>query len=198
MPVRSSLILRLFSLESSLQCAKENLDFHEKKLEQLKQEYDKVKILLQQTNTARSKRAKNPTDFDMINSASNSTRYRRRKECADILNYIHGGEEAAILGAWDFVASSASRNLMDKLIGNYKRGKYLEGVFGKAVGDFGKSEEALKQAVAMKYQNFLSRRKFKLICKTQSSVFNAEKEVCLSQNTIAFSLVVTLYFTARG
>ena len=71
---------------------------------------------------------------------------------------------------------------MDKLIGSYKRGKYLEGVFGKAVSDFSNSEEALKQAVAMKYENFLSRRKFKLICKTQRSVFNAEKEIWLPRN----------------
>ena len=28
------------------------------------------------------------------------------------------------------------------------------------------SPEAVKQAIATKYQNFLSRRKFKLVCKT--------------------------------
>ena len=39
---------------------------------------------------------------------------------------------------------------MDKLIASYKRGKYLQGVFGKAVKDFNYSEEAIKQAVAMK------------------------------------------------
>ena len=115
----------------------------------------------------------------MIYDGSNSTRFQRRKESADILNYIHGGEEAAILGAWDFIESNASKDVMDKLIGSYKRGKYLEGVFGKAVSDFSNSEEALKQAVAIKYKNFLSRRKFKLICKTQSSVFNAHKEIWL-------------------
>ena len=165
-----------------MQVTKENLVFHQKKVEQLKQEFDKLKILLQQTNTARSKRAKNPTTSSVIYDGSNSTRYRRRKESADILNYIHGGEEAAILGAWDFVASTAPKDIMDKLIGSYKRGKYLEGVFGKAVSDFSNSEEALKQAVAMKYKNFLSRRKFKLICKTQSSVFNAVKEIWLPRN----------------
>jgi len=34
----------------------------------------------------------------------------------------------------------------------------------------------------MKYQAFLSRRKFQLICKTQSSVFNAEQDVWLPRN----------------
>ena len=61
----------------------------------------------------------------MIYDGSNSTRYQRRKESADILNYIHVGEDAAILGAWDFVASNASKDIMDKLIGSYKH------IFGK-------------------------------------------------------------------
>ena len=68
---------------------------------------------------------------------------------------------------------------MEKLISSYKRGRFLQGVFGKAMKEYGSSEEALKQAVSMKYQAFLSRRKFQLICKTQSSVFNAEKDVWL-------------------
>jgi hypothetical protein len=187
-----NLIVNWFSLEISLQVAKENTEFHEKKVEQLKQQYDKLKVLLQQTNTARSKRAKNPTTSAMINNAFNSTRYRRRKESADILNYLHGGEEAAILGAWDFIAAYASKDIMDKLIGSYKRRKYLEGVFGKAVNDFSNSEEALKQAVALKYKNFLSRRKFKLICKTQSSVFNAEKEIWVPRNIKCLDSDITL------
>ena len=170
-----------FCLETALGEMEEKVEFEEKKLEQLRQEYNKLKVLLQQTHTARAKRAKNPTNSEMIYNASNSTRYRRRKESADILIYIHGGEEAAIIGAWDFLASNASKDVMDKLIGSYRRGKYLEGVSGRAVTDFNNSEEALKQAVALKYKNFLSRRKFKLICKTQNSVFN-DKEIWLPRN----------------
>lgn len=55
-------------------------------------------------------------------------------------------------------------------------------VFGRAVKEYSYSEEALKQAVSTKYQAFLSRRKFKLICTTQSSVFNAELDVWLPRN----------------
>lgn len=55
-------------------------------------------------------------------------------------------------------------------------------MFGKAIKGFSNSEGALQQAVAMKYQAFLSRRKFQLICKTQSSVFNAEQDVWLPRN----------------
>jgi len=99
-----------------------------------------------------------------------------------MLQYIHGGEEGAILGAWDLIGAYATKETMDKLIACYKRGKYLQGVFGKAVKDFNNSEEALKQAVAIKYQNYLSRHKFKLVCKTQSSVYDAEQEVRLPRN----------------
>ena len=71
---------------------------------------------------------------------------------------------------------------MEKFIGSYKRGSFIQGVFGRAMKEYGNSEEALKQAVAMKHQAFFSRRKFNLICKTQSSVFNAEKDVWLPRN----------------
>ena len=39
----------------------------------------------------------------------------------------------------------------------------------------------LKQAVALKY-NFLSLRKFNLLCKTQSEAFDADQEVWVSHN----------------
>ena len=55
-------------------------------------------------------------------------------------------------------------------------------MFGKAVKGFSNSEWTLKQAVAMKYQAFLSRRKFQLICKTQSPVFNADQDGWLPRN----------------
>jgi len=42
----------------------------------------------------------------------------------------------------------------------YKRGLFLQGIFGRDLKEFGNSEEALKQAVAIKYQAFLSGRKF--------------------------------------
>ena len=45
---------------------------------------------------------------------------------------------------------------MENFLGTYKRGRFLQGVFRKAVKGFSNSEGALKQAVAMKYQVFLS------------------------------------------
>lgn len=81
---------------------------------------------------------------------------------------------------------------MDKLIASYKKGKYLQGVFGKAVKDFNNSEEALKQAVAIKYQSYLSSRKFKLVFKTQSSVYDAEQEVWLPRNLKCINTHISL------
>ena len=100
-----------------------------------------------------------------------------------MLEYIHGGDEGALFGAWDFVASFASKEIVDKLISSYKWGKYLQGVFEKDVKHFNNfNKEALKQAVAVKFQNYLSRRKFNLVCKMQSSVHNAEQKVWHPRN----------------
>jgi hypothetical protein len=87
-----------------------------------------------------------------------------------------------VFGAWDFVSANAKKETMDDLIGGYKRGKYLQGVVSQAIKDYNSSYECLKQAVALKYKNFLSRRKFSLLCKTQSSVFDANEEVWLPHN----------------
>ncbi|PFX26930.1 hypothetical protein AWC38_SpisGene8401 [Stylophora pistillata] len=72
------------------------------------------------------------------------------------------------------------------------RGRFLQGVFGKAMKEYGTSEEALKQAVSIKCQAFLSRKKFQLICKTQSSVFNAEEDVWLPRNVKCAGVNVTI------
>ena len=49
---------------------------------------------------------------------------------------------------------------METFFKGCKRGQFLLGIFGQALKEYGNSEEALKQAVAMTYQAFLSRRKF--------------------------------------
>ena len=89
-------------------------------------------------------------------------------------------------GAWDFLTANASDEMMKKCILSYKRGKFLQGIFSMAIIDYQKSEEAVKQSVALKYQSFLSRRKYNLICKTQSSFFNTEKDVWLPRNIKCF------------
>ena len=58
--------------------------------------------------------------------------------------------------------------------------------------EYGKSEEALKQALSLKYQSYLSRRKFQLVCNIQSSVFNAEKNIWVPRNVSCAGVSVSL------
>ena len=85
------------------------------------------------------------------------------KRATMFLEYIHGGEEGAVLGAWDVVSLGASPELMKTLIGNYKRGKFLQNVVTHALNEYHESDQSLKQAIAFKYQNFLLQRKFNLL-----------------------------------
>ena len=119
----------------------------------------------------------------MIKNPKSTTRYKRREETEEALRYIHGGLDGAIFGAWDFLVGNISDDtLLDKLISSYKRGRYLQGIFGKAIKDYNKSEDAIKKAVAIKYQNFLSRRKCMFVCKTQNSAFDPYKELWVPRN----------------
>ena len=119
----------------------------------------------------------------MIKNPKSTTRYKRREETEEALRYIHGGLDGAIFDAWDFLVGNISDDtLLDKLISSYKRGRYLQGIFGKAIKDYNKSEDAIKKAVAIKYQNFLSRRKYMFVRKTQNSVFDPDKELWVPRN----------------
>ena len=141
-------------------------------LNETKETYEKLRKLLEQKPYSRRRRSKSNTTYEMINDYNLSTRYRRRKETKNIL----GGFEPSLYGAWDFFTANASEEMMKKFMSSYKRGKFLQGIFSKAMTDYQKSKEAIKQSVALKYQSFLSRRKYNMICKTQSSFFNTEKK----------------------
>ena len=95
--------------------------------------YDKVKLLDQEKEYGNKKTEDFPTSFEMINDHASSTRYKRGQETDDVLTYIHGGRNGAILRACAFVSTHTSQSLLDKLISSYKRGKYhLQGIFGKS------------------------------------------------------------------
>jgi hypothetical protein len=123
-----------------------------------------------------------PTNIYMINDCQSSVKCRRREETSNVLGYIHGGKEPAVVGAWDFLTAHGSKENLDILIGKYRRGKYLQSIVNKVMNDYSNSKDSLPQAMAFKYQNFLSRRKFNLMCKTQSSVFDPDAEVWLPRN----------------
>ena len=69
------------------------------KTETLAKECEKLNTLLEQKNYAVTKRQKNPTTESMITDVKSSTRYRRRKETKNVLEYIHGGCQGAVYGA---------------------------------------------------------------------------------------------------
>ena len=127
---------------------------------------------------SKSKREQNSTSPD----TKSTTRHRRRKETEQALKFIHGGESGSYHGAWDYIVANAPKELVGEFITGYKRGKYMQELYEKAMKEHQASPEALKQAISTKYQNFLSRRKFMLVCKTQTSYFNAESEVWVPRN----------------
>ena len=112
----------------------------------------------------------NNTRFSKFNTL------QRQSETKNVLEFIHGGHSASVLGAWDYVCRYAVKDLMEKLIVDYKRGKFIEKLFGKFTDAHKKGENAMRQALAIKYQAHLSRRKYNFICKVQKSCFDVENQ----------------------
>jgi len=118
----------------------------------------------------------------MITDSGCSTRYRRRNETKKALTFLQGGETGSFYGAWDYLAANAPKELTTEFIVLYKRGNHLKKIFSNAMNAHETSPTAVKQAVATKYQNHLSRRKYTLACRTQSSFFEPESETWLPRN----------------
>ncbi|XP_066914986.1 uncharacterized protein [Clytia hemisphaerica] len=145
----------------------------EENVNALGKESDKLRTLFEQTEQGRKRIEGVPTTNKMINDNFSSTRYRRRKKTKAMLEYYHGGAEGANYGAWDFLQSNASSNMMEKLFLNHKRGKFLQTLYGKfKVNDKG----ALDRAIALKYSTFQSRRKYTFQCKIQKSMYDPSSE----------------------
>ena len=141
-----------------------------------------VKVILNQAELRHVRRNTNPTDLSMISDRSNSTRFKRKTQTKQILNVIHGGEHGAIYGAFDFLQTAASRETMDQLITNYKNGQFLQNKLDEVTKKFETGDIALRQAIVVKYQNMLSRRKYDYISKTCQSFYDPDKETWLPRN----------------
>ena len=144
------------------------------KLETLNNTFEKVKLLIERKNYGKTKREKTPTTWESINDSSNSTTYSRQNETRNVLEYIHGGINGAIFGAWDSVCRYASNEIIEKFMLSHKHGKFVEELYGKFSSTFNKTKQTMEQAVAKKSAVFLSRRKFNFLCKVQSSTFNID------------------------
>ena len=119
----------------------------------IKEQYDKLRSVLEHKGYARKRRENTTTTYKTISDSSSSRRYCRRKESQNILEYIHGGKEGAIYGAWDFVAANANPELMESLFTSYKQGNFLEKLYGKFSNVLENREQNMKKALATKYMN---------------------------------------------
>ena len=158
----------------------------DEKLSKVTQKFDKLKLLIEQKEYSKTKRQSNPTRLETLYDTSNTQRYSRRNEVKNILEFIHGDLEGAIYGAWDVSTKYASPEVMEKLLLEYKKGKFVEKLYGNFSTSFKNSKQALDQAVAKKYACFLSRRKFNFMCKIQSSTFNQDEQKWSSSKVISY------------
>ena len=121
------------------------------RIEALKAENDKLKLIYDQRNYSSKRRENNPTTVKMITERRNRTRLKKKQETKSVLNYIHGGTSNAVLGAWDFVQTNSSRELMDQFVTGYRKGKFIQDKFNDITMKYESSDESLKKAVALKY-----------------------------------------------
>ena len=173
-PTRVIIRYIFFFSESANEELKKAEDELLKKTETLSKKYDKLNLLLEQNNYAVTKRQNNPTNEKMIDDVKSSTRYRRRNETKNILEYIHGGREAAVYGASDYLTNAVGSSRLEELLLNFKRGKFIEKLHGKFNKVIEKSDTAIKKAVATKYLSHLLRRKYNFICSIQKQAFGTD------------------------
>ena len=89
-----------------------------------------------------------------------------------MLKYIQGGSDGAIFGVWGYMSKNASKEQLENLMLDYKKGKFMEmlyGYFDESLGD-----ETMKEAVASKFQLSLSRRKINFLYKVKSQTYGIE------------------------
>jgi len=110
-------------LERSVEEKTLQVQQQEEKVKELNEQYHKFKSLLEQKGFSVSRRQNTTTTYEMVTNVNSSTRYRRRHETKNVLEFIHGGKEGSLHGAWDYVSSTADNQTMDKLISGLKLGK---------------------------------------------------------------------------
>ena len=99
---------------------KRELVEQQEKLNEVISQYEKLKTLLDQKGYSRAIKENTRTTLEHITCHTSSLRFSRRKETKNVLEYIHGGEEGSLIGAWDYLAANAPKELMDDLIGKYR------------------------------------------------------------------------------
>ena len=155
-------------------------------------EYKRLKSVIEQNLGSRTKRRSNPTTLDMVLDPNSSTKYRRRCESKEMMEFLHGGQEGALFGAWDLLLSIGSSSQIEQLFCNLKKGKFLEGHFNALTKKFESSDVALRQALVLRYNNYLSTRKYRFQCKTMNSLFNPNTETWIPRNSKVDNMQITM------
>ena len=68
----------------------------------LESSYEKVCFMLEQKGLRKKTRENTQTTYEDVFNRNDSKYFSRRKETRNIMEYIHGGEKAARIGALDF------------------------------------------------------------------------------------------------
>ena len=174
----------LSSVHAALEKMKALAESTKKELSAVTQQNELLKSMISSLGLdfkqfSRSKREQNSTSA----ATKSTTRHRRRKETEKALKFIHGGISGSFMERGTILLLMLQKNWLVNLLLAIKEERISKKkCLKKAMKEHQASPEALKQAIATKYQNFLSRRKFKLVCKTQTSYFNAESEVWVPRN----------------
>ena len=141
---------------------KENLEIE---LQSILCKLDQNKLINTRLASAKGKREKTPTTWESINDSSCTRRYNRQGETKKMLEYIHRGSDGALFGAWDFLVKYARKELVEKFILAFKKGKFIEKLYGNFSAPYTRSPAAMNQALAKKYAGHLSRRKYNFFCR---------------------------------
>ena len=120
--------LERYEVRQEIESLKEKKDKEEESLKDIEQSYEKFKHLIKRTPYGIKRRENNQTNVELIQS-NNTTRYRRRNETKQLLEFIHGGEEGAVFGAWDFLTKFCTEDKLETLMLNFKRGKFLQKIY---------------------------------------------------------------------
>ena len=158
--------------------------------EQVLLEENKLKLIYEQRASSRTRRENNPTTFDTITSRTSTLHFDRKKENKQVLEYLHGGSFASLLGAWDYLQTNVDREMMDKLITGYKKGKFIQHKMSELTKKYETSDESLRKAIVLKYENFLSRRKYQFLSRTMDSFYDPNKKTWLPRNEKIDGIVV--------
>ena len=156
----------------------------------LLEENNKLKLIYEQRASSRTRRENNPTTFDTITSRTSTLRFDKKKETKQVLEYLHGGSFASLLGAWDYLQTNVDREMMDKLITGYMKGKFIQHKMSELTKKYETSDESLRKAIVLKYENFLSRRKYQFLPRTMDSFYDPNKKTWLPRNEKIDGIVV--------